>query len=258
MMKAKWRRLEDGSVVKTCTKCSREKPLGQYSRHRLCSLGLSPWCNQCLKDYRNEHIEEIRTKARRRYRKMAKDVKFVLKSRRKSNRYYRTNRIARLRYAESFRSIERHREKQSKYYKKYRRRHLRCLRSYCRKYQKRNRSRLNKYLVERRHRDPAFRLKSYVSSQVSTALKRRGYSKNGGSTFKSLGYSPIDLKRHLESLFTRRMSWKNYGSCWSVDHIIPRCRFPYTSLEDPLFLKCWNLKNLRPLPCKDNLRKGSR
>jgi 5-methylcytosine-specific restriction endonuclease McrA len=34
---------------------------------------------------------------------------------------------------------------------------------------------------------------------------------------------------------------------WVIDHIVPHSLFNYTSASDELFVKCWSLKNLRPL-----------
>ena len=54
------------------------------------------------------------------------------------------------------------------------------------------------------------------------------------------------------------MTWDNHGEGWHVDHIIPQVNFSYTSLDDPAFLECWSLANLRPLASRENLRKGGR
>ena len=49
------------------------------------------------------------------------------------------------------------------------------------------------------------------------------------------------------------MSWDNYGSYWSIDHIIPVCKFNLT-LEDEK-LKCWNWSNMMPVTVKYNSSK---
>lgn len=38
------------------------------------------------------------------------------------------------------------------------------------------------------------------------------------ATEESLGYTSIELKEHIEKLFTEGMSWDNYGE-WHIDHI---------------------------------------
>lgn len=58
---------------------------------------------------------------------------------------------------------------------------------------------------------------------LHASLRRMGKSKEG-KTIDLLGYSPLELKEHLESLFTDDMSWNNYGE-WHIDHIKQVCTF---------------------------------
>lgn len=62
-----------------------------------------------------------------------------------------------------------------------------------------------------------------------------------------LNYTLQDLCQHLESQFTSKMSWSNYGEYWEIDHIIPQNVFSITSPDDSDFKICWSLANLRPL-----------
>ena len=54
------------------------------------------------------------------------------------------------------------------------------------------------------------------------------------------------------------MSWKNYGTYWQIDHIIPQTYFEFDSLDHPNFVKCWCLENLRPLKADENLSKSNK
>jgi hypothetical protein len=84
-------------------------------------------------------------------------------------------------------------------------------------------------------------------------------TKGGKGWEKLLGYSLIQLKRHLEKQFLPGMTWDNYGrNGWHIDHIIPKSAFNYKSPEDIDFKRCWDLKNLRPLWATDNLKKHSK
>jgi len=38
---------------------------------------------------------------------------------------------------------------------------------------------------------------------------------------------------------------------------MPQALFNYSSMEDPKFLLCWDLKNLRPFPEIENMKKFS-
>ena len=76
-------------------------------------------------------------------------------------------------------------------------------------------------------------------------------------------YNAEELRKHIESQFTENMSWDNYGTYWSLDHIKPRKAFlteysegKYESLE--ICLREMNaLNNLRPMKCLDNIMKSS-
>lgn len=76
---------------------------------------------------------------------------------------------------------------------------------------------------------------------LRSALRRIGMSKNG-KTIDLLGYSALELKNHISSLFTEGMSWDNHGE-WHVDHIKKVCEFDKDSLPSVVNA----LSNLRPL-----------
>ena len=51
------------------------------------------------------------------------------------------------------------------------------------------------------------------------------------------------------------MTWDNYGK-WHVDHIIPKSKFKFKSIDDAGLKECWKLENLQPLWAEDNLSEG--
>ena len=118
--------------------------------------------------------------------------------------------------------------------------------------------------------DPSFRLRKRVSHQIRDHLRRYGSSKRGNSIIKFLDYSIDELRIHLEKQFENWMTWDNYGVyesktwndndsatwTWSIDHIIPQYKLPYTHMSDDNFKKCWTLNNLRPMSAKQNLLDG--
>ena len=73
------------------------------------------------------------------------------------------------------------------------------------------------------------------------------------NTIDLLGYSAIELKEHIESIFTEGMSWDNHGE-WHIDHIIPVSSFDKSEKMSVVN----SLDNLQPLWAKDNLSKGSK
>lgn len=106
----------------------------------------------------------------------------------------------------------------------------------------------------RRAKNPTLRINESVSCLIRYSLLGK---KNGCRWEKLVGYSLQDLLNHIEGLFQPGMSWENYGE-WHIDHIKPRSSFTYITADDPQFLECWSLKNLRPLWAIENLHKGAK
>lgn len=84
-------------------------------------------------------------------------------------------------------------------------------------------------------------------------------SKVGRATFSLLGYTPDDLKRHLERQFTEGMSWDNYGrDGWHIDHRIPLSAFNYETPDHIDFKRAWSLSNLQPMWARENKSKNAK
>lgn len=103
-------------------------------------------------------------------------------------------------------------------------------------------------------RKPKFRLHKSVSVRMRRSLVA---GKDGSSWEDLVGYSLPDLMAHLESQFTKGMTWDNYGA-WHIDHIRPVTDFNFETSRDPEFKECWSLWNLQPLWAFDNLSKGGK
>lgn len=84
---------------------------------------------------------------------------------------------------------------------------------------------------------------------LNNTLKRMNKSKKD-ETIKLLGYSAIQLREHIESLFIENMSWDNYGE-WHIDHIKMVSQFS----KDTSVNIVNSLDNLRPLWASDNCSK---
>lgn len=92
-----------------------------------------------------------------------------------------------------------------------------------------------------------------VSRMLAWGLASVGAVKRG-RTFEFLGYSPLELRQHIERQFTRGMSWDNRSE-WEIDHIIPISSA--ISSDDVRALN--QLHNLRPLwKNENNAKKNSR
>ena len=75
------------------------------------------------------------------------------------------------------------------------------------------------------------------------------------STMNYIGCNIQYLREWFEYNFTSEMNWDNYGSYWSIDHIIPVCKFELTNEDEKL--KCCNWTNLMPVTVKYNSSKKS-
>lgn len=99
---------------------------------------------------------------------------------------------------------------------------------------------------KKRRSDPVVAVAERMSRMLCWALASVNAVKSG-ATFDALGYTPSDLKSHLEKQFTDGMSWDNRTD-WEIDHITPISSA--CTPEDVLALN--QLWNLRPLWAKEN------
>jgi hypothetical protein len=86
--------------------------------------------------------------------------------------------------------------------------------------------------------------KNYIFSWrriLHSSIRRMG-NKKEDLTIKLLGYSALELKNHIQNLFTTGMTWENYGE-WHIDHIKPVTLFEKTT--PPSIVNALN--NLQPL-----------
>ncbi len=93
-----------------------------------------------------------------------------------------------------------------------------------------------------------------MRSMLERTLNRFGTRKEG-HTHEQLGYTPLQFKQRIESLFQPGMTWENHGKGegkWHVDHIKGISSFPIGTPACVVNA----LDNLQPLWEEDNLKKG--
>ena len=112
-----------------------------------------------------------------------------------------------------------------------------------------NRTRRNYY----RNNDD-FRMSVICRAMLGRVLNLTGNTKKRGS-YETLGYTPEELKEHLESLFLDGMTWENHGE-WHIDHIVPVSWWLKNGITDPSMINA--LINLQPLWAEDNLAKSDK
>lgn len=114
---------------------------------------------------------------------------------------------------------------------------------YMRKYREEHREEINKKKLKKNLSQMQI-LSHTLSSAIYRVLKGMKSERHWEDL---IDYSIQDLKEHLESQFTPKMSWDNIGEYWEVDHIVPLNLFHYETEQDEQFKICWSLANLRPL-----------
>lgn len=172
-----------------------------------------------------------------------------------------------LKYLSQSNWAKRNKEKVRGYKKKWRDKNPDYNQEYQKKYQKKyqkewyrdNKEKKIKQVViyqkKRRQKDIRFRLDNNMRGDIRRALK----GKKAGRKWESLvGYTVIDLMKHLEAQFDNKTNWNNYGSYWSIDHKKPKSLFSYILPEDKEFKECWALSNLQPMEKIANIKKGNK
>jgi len=219
-------------MKKTCTKCGEEKELELFVKNKRCKNGRAGMCKMCRTKYsadyyqKNKHwLKPIRKKYQEINGKKNR-IKNKIKIQERSKIYYQKNK-------------EKIKQKSHNYYKN------------------------NKKIIRKRHQlyqnkrckeDSLFKLRRNISTLVRNMLVKGGYNKNT-KTFKILGCSFEEFKRHLESQFQKGMTWDNYGrNGWHIDHIYPVSK----AKNERHLIELNHYTNLQPLWEKDNLSKGNK
>lgn len=134
-------------------------------------------------------------------------------------------------------------ERKKRYHQKNRERELKRMSQW----RKNNKEKTLEY-KKRYRNNKQYRIRSRLAVSLKKALKRVERIKNA-SIIKYIGCKLKTLERHLNS--TR---CKNWNDNLHIDHIIPCSLFDHTKQKE--IKKCWNWKNLRYLPAKENISKG--
>lgn len=203
-------------LMKQCTKCKVLKELSGFPKNARFKSGYNSICKSCInsinKTYREENSES--------FNKM-----------RKVN--YQSNIL--LRRIEKKKYYAAHKPEKSKYDKDYRKRNSLKIKEY-------------KKAWEILHKDdPLFKIKRNLRRRVHHALQG---NRKANRTFELIGCTPEFFKNYISSLFTKGMSWNNYGK-WHIDHIKPCFTFDLSDSDQQRI--CFHYTNQRPLWAEDNL-----
>jgi hypothetical protein len=127
------------------------------------------------------------------------------------------------------------------------------------KYIEKNKEKIKKYKKsyrkEKYKNEPIYRLNELLRHRIRDAIKSQSVIKSN-RTIKLLGCNIEFYKDYLEKQFDSEMTWKNQGTYWVIDHIVPISSFDLTQESDQLLAFNWS--NTRPLEKNKNLEKGDK
>lgn len=135
-----------------------------------------------------------------------------------------------------------------------------CVNSYYKNYRKLNKP-VYKSIYKPKNGFSKFKLNA--RSLILQSFKRacKGVYKKSLRTEKILGCSLKEFQEHLESLFTKGMSWTNHGKykihgdlVWNIDHRIP---ISSAKTEEEIIKLC-HYTNLQPMWALENIQKSNK
>lgn len=109
---------------------------------------------------------------------------------------------------------------------------------------------VREYKAKKRALDPNFKLYENLRKRVWKCLKNKS-----NSSKELLGCDINDYRKWIEYTMDDQMNWKNYGTYWNIDHILPIDSF---DLTNPIEAKnAFNWKNTWAMIQHDNFSKRS-
>jgi len=114
-----------------------------------------------------------------------------------------------------------------------------------------NKEHIREYKRNKYNTDTEYRITHACRELVKRMFRSTGVKKCY-KTQEILGYTPGELKEHMEKQFKSNMTWDNYGE-WHIDHIVPISSAK--TLQEGIELS--RLENLQPLWARENILKGN-
>ena len=222
------------TTFKSCSKCKEVKDKIYFYNDKKRSDGKTPQCKDCMNKQQRE--SGIRKSEKRK----AYAAEYYQKNRRKILLAQKMDREA----------------NPEKYKKRYKR-DADKIKAKASIYYQNNKERVASAARTRYHKtlkhDEVFKSVVACRRLISNALSAYGGARPKGRTHEILGYSPTELKKHIEDRFLDGMSWSN-RSDWHIDHIIPITEMIKLGVSCPMKINA--LSNLRPIWAADNLSKS--
>jgi len=213
--------MKTNMIKKKCTKCGETKYLEDFYKQKGCKDNLRPECKTCRKKYNLIYYKKNLKKIKRIRRKWRNDNVINIKINRKI--YYQENKEKDNTRSKKYYydNKEKSREVSSKYYIN----NINKIRKQNKEWRTQNREKYNNY-QNTRNLIPKNKLSRSMRTAIWDTLKK---NKNDSWT-KIVGYSVLELMKHIEKKFIGNMSWKNYGK-WHIDHVIPISWWSYKNYK---------------------------
>lgn len=238
---------------KICNICKQKKSLSKFHKNCNSKDGRAHYCKQCYSEY---------------YRKYSQRPEVKKKKKEYTKEYHARPETKELMRQYRIKTKDKIKERQRKFWKKHYAKHgkERCEAAKAQRKdpilgpQLREKRRVweRAYRKKKYHLDSNFRLKQIIGSGIQRSLKN---GKNGNHWETLVGYTITDLRRHLEKQFEPGMTWKNHGrgkGTWQIHHKIPLAVHNFNRPEDIDFIRCWSLKNLKPMWTQENMEKNDK
>lgn len=252
--------------MKNCNKCGNIYDLEMFHRDKTQKDGHSSICKTCKKEYMSQRWktdEEYRNK-RKEYHKSRSEyyTEYMRKKRldpefRQKHKEYMANYWSNKNAYEYHKSLvlknpeynNRLKEKRNIYNQtenaKISQAKYRAKRLNDEKYKKYKNS------YEKNRRDNSIDYKIYISIKNRISKLLRG--KKSKTIESLLGCNKDFYIRYIQSKFTNKMTWENYGSYWHIDHIVP-CNF-FNLDDEKNKMIAFNYRNTQPLEASLNCSK---
>jgi len=251
-------------MTKTCTKCGAEKPLEDFTVYLKAKGYRKKICISCEKAEYLLRRDEMNAKRREKARLARENPVLFAAVREKRHLSYRRNKQT----TNAWRMKNRDRVNEIKMQSYHRNREEILARQKAKRdadieafREKKKQNRLarleeirkydREYTKQRRLADPNFRILGNLRNRIRIAIRQKSEC-----TKNLLGCSIDEFKAHLQAQFTPEMDWDNYGSYWSIDHIVPCAAFDLTDPEQQR--KCFHWTNCQPLTKSQNSIKSGK
>lgn len=268
---------------KICCKCGVEKSIenfrksGKYYRSD-CKDCEKIYKRKYDKEYRKIHKEEINKKKKIYYKKNKEEIlrkqkkykenrsqELIDREKEIKKRWRENNRDKEKAYRERNKEIikekqkikyQNNKEEYARKFKIYRENHKEEKKLQDKRYREEHREELNKKQLQRKEKDPIYRLKCNVRGMIKNSFRRRGFKKKQKGE-EIYGCTVNELIEHLiktyENNYNEKWNW-NYLKNVHVDHIIP---LSSANTEEEV-KKCCYYTNLQLLKAEDNLKKSDK